>query len=479
MIPSTLKDKISLDLDKETRATLTEQVLLRANAYHEDTRATRITTQQSRKELQEVISSLIHHPKHDPSQSLQDLLQAFESGCLHNSHPRYLGLFTPRVPFVAALSEFIKAVYNPNLGSWGHAPFAVESESVLIKEVGEKFGYTRESVDGIFTSGGAEGNLNGLLCGLASRYEAFRKEGLAQIGKQPVLYCSVESHHSIVKAARMVGIGQNAIRIIPTDDRQRMDATLLEAQIVDDLTDGLDPFMLISTAGTTGSGAIDPIELNHQIARKFELWHHVDAAYGGALIFHEKLRKQLAGIAKSDSISFDLHKWPASPVGTNMFLTSHPTVLHELYAVQAGYMPDESVEGVDPYTHSPKWSRRYIGLSFLTMLAIYGWDGYEEIIQRQWQVGKYLKRKLEEADWLIVNETELPLICFTHPKIENEPNKVQEIADRMVKSGRAWISTYEINGQLTFRACITNYATDEEDIQNLLSILHEQLNQLI
>ncbi len=469
--------RTSLDLDQRSRKDLMNCVLDLTGQYREDIRSKRISPTCSADQIKGMVLETIEGPKADHVASIERLIRAMESGGMHNTNPRYFGLFTPRTPFVNAIAEFLRASYNPNLGSWDHAPFAVEAESVLVQEIGKKLGYPENETDGVFSSGGAEGNLHGILCALENKLSGFDSEGLASRKRRPLLYCSSESHHSIVKATRMVGLGSHSIRLVRGNNKQRMNIEDLELQIARDLHDGHQPFMVISTAGTTGSGAVDPLKKIHVVCKKYHLWHHVDAAYGGALIFHSKLRSLLSGIEDSDSVSIDLHKWPAAPVGTNVFLTRDPEILHKLFSIEAKYMPPDSTERVDPYRHSPLWSRRFIGLSFLTMLAVHGWEGYEDIIESQTAIGNILRQELTKHKWQILNQSEFPLVCFSHPAIRDSPEKIQVIAKEIVDSGQAWISTYEINGKMAFRACITNYATNESDVRVLINLLNEHLKK--
>lgn len=458
----------NFDLDNREREKLTDTVLKLIHSYLDNSRNLRVTTELNEVEIRQLIRESVSNSYSSSENVLITLFDLMIKGNLHAPHPKYMGLFTPRIPFVIALSELIKAVLNPNLGSWGHAPFPVEVEAFLVEEIGLKFGYKRNKIDGTFTTGGAEGNLTAILCALYHSFTDCLSEGITGLKKKPVLYCSVESHHSIIKAARITGIGSDSVCMISTLKDNSMDPDMLEIQIKKDLNSDRLPFMIISTCGTTGCGAIDLMKENSRIAKEYNLWHHVDAAYGGALIFSNELKPHIDGIELSDSICFDLHKWPASTVGSNIFLTSHTEILHYCFETVANYMPEEVNTRVDPYAHSVQWSRRFAGLGLFTMLMTYGWEGYTDLIQRQLENGNYLQGALNKNGWIILSESILPIICFTHHTIRSKPNVTQEISNKLVSSGKAWVSTYELKGVKCLRACITNFATTQIDIDEFI-----------
>ncbi|MEQ9232288.1 MAG: aminotransferase class V-fold PLP-dependent enzyme, partial [Cyclobacteriaceae bacterium] len=365
--------------------------------------------------------------------AIQILTKLLRDGNLHSSNPRYMGLFVPKVLFPGVIADTLTAAFNPNLGSWGHAPFPVEVETYLIEEFGRKFGYSLPNIDGVFTSGGAEANLNAVLCALQAKYSDYWKIGLK--GRDPVIYCSTESHHSLLKAARIAGIGSDSVIRIESSTQLTINVRLLQEQIEKDIANKKEPLMIVGTAGTTGAGAFDDLTELSRISKRYEFWFHVDAAYGGALILNDELKGPLKGIELSDSITFDLHKWPAAPVGTSIFLTSNNEVLHKLFRISADYMPNENRKVVDPYAHSVNWSRRPIGLKVYLTLLMIGWQGYSDLIKHHFETGNLLRQLLEDRGWVVMNETVLPLICFIHPKLIGENERVQIVCDKLVESG--------------------------------------------
>jgi len=274
-------------------------------------------------------------------------------------------------------------------------------------------------------------------------------------------------------------LGVNSVVKIPVDEDLTMNTKALREQITKDLDDGHKPFMVIGTSGTTGAGAFDNLEEIGKVCNEFGLWFHVDAAYGGGAIITD-LNHYLHGIEASDSITLDLHKWFAVPMATSIFLSSNPQILSQTFNTKTSYMPEDGdpVQIFDPYVNSLQWSRRFIGLKIYLPLAVYGWHGYSEILAHQIDMGKKMRALLKENGWIIMNKSELPIICFSHPDIAKDALLVQELVDNLNVSGETWLSTYPIDDQLTLRVQIANYDTQIEDLNNFMTLLIDYKHQL-
>jgi glutamate/tyrosine decarboxylase-like PLP-dependent enzyme len=335
-----------------------------------------------------------------------------------------------------------------------------------VRSLGSRFG--EAFTDGNFTSGGAEANLTAMICALVHRFPAFGPGGMRSLARSPVAYASAAAHHSLVKAARVTGLGTEGLRIVPCDASLGMDVRALAAMIDRDRAAGYEPFLVAASAGATTTGVVEPLGAIAALARAQGLWLHVDAAWGGFAAFVPELAVALTGIADADSITFDPHKMLSVPLGAGLFLTRHHDVLGSAFSVTADYMPahDEDDERADPFTHSLQWSRRFIGLKVLLSLAVAGWDGYAQVLRRQTVLGNELRRELRESGWRIVNETPFPVVCFAH----HDPNvDLARVASDVQRAGKAWISPARLpDGTPVLRACITNYRTTEDDIRALV-----------
>lgn len=410
-----------------------------------------------------------------PTDAIDYVTAGLDQFIVHTSHPGYYGLFNPRPAFAGIIADAITAVYNPQLAAWSHSPFAVEAENYVIREFGRKFGYSQDSIDGTFTTAGAEANHTALLLALTKKVPHYGEKGLAGTPHAPVIYVSAESHHSFAKAAGLTGMGRESVRVVPTNKSFAMDVKALHRMIAADEGAGLLPVMVVSTLGTTGVGAIDPVKEIDSIARKYGMWHHADAAWGGAAAISSRYRHLVEGIELADSITFDAHKWLSLPMAAGMIITRHPSILSETFRITADYMPREGKELdiVDPFTHSIQWSRRFTGLKLFMAMLIYSWEGYEKTINSQFETGELLRRKLRAGGWKIYNDTKLPVVNFGLADLEGNPEKITRFCRKVTDSGKVWISVYKTGQTSTLRACITNYNTAEKEINLLLNTLSQ------
>ncbi|HYN22097.1 MAG TPA: aminotransferase class V-fold PLP-dependent enzyme [Thermoanaerobaculia bacterium] len=412
----------------------------------------------------------------EPLAALDFAVQSLWRDQVHTPHPRYFGLFNPAPTTMSVAADALVAAFNPQLAAWSHSPFAAEAEQHLVRAFAERFGFDPGRAEGTFTSGGAEANHTALLLALTRAFPEVGRRGMLALRSQPVLYVSAEAHHSVLKAARLSGIGAEAVREIRLDSSLRMRPKDLAARIRDDREDGVTPFLVVATAGTTGSGAVDPIAEIAQIAEEEGLWLHVDAAWGGAAALVPELRPVLEGIGRAASITFDAHKWLSVPMGAGLFLTRHPGLLERTFRVATGYMPKDAAGQpvADPYAHSLQWSRRFIGLKVFLSLAVAGWKGYERAIRHQTAMGDLLRTRLREEGWSIVNDTPLPLVNFVDGEVREGRSAgfLEAVAADVVASGEAWISTANLGELgLALRACITHHATGPEDVEVLIRAL--------
>jgi glutamate/tyrosine decarboxylase-like PLP-dependent enzyme len=410
----------------------------------------------------------------DYSAAIDHVTTGLEKYSVHTPHPKYFGLYNPRSNYAGIIGDLVSAYYNPQLAAWSHAPFAVEVEAKLINQFAVKFGYSPSKNDGVFATGGNEANQTAVLCALNNKYPYYARDGLIGVTSRPIIFCSAEAHHSVHKAAKTAGLGYNCVKSIPVDDNLKLNTKFLEKEIKTAVTSGDDPLMIIGTAGTTGAGIIDDLTHISEIATKHDIWFHVDAAYGGAAILSKKLKKQLQGIELSSSITFDAHKWMSIPMGASIFLTSDPHILAKTFSISTDYMPKDAdeLEIVDPFSHSIQWSRRFIGLKIYMSLLFYGWDGYDEVISNQANMGDLLRKKLIGNGWMIINNTGLPVVCFTDKKYASDTNFTKVVLERIYKKSKSWLSVYPVRNVNAFRACISNYNTTEDDLDELVSELN-------
>lgn len=400
---------------------------------------------------------------------VDDVEQMMSRWQVQITHPRYFGLFNPDVTPASVIADTLVAIYNPQLANWRTAPAANEIERHTLAWLAAKFGLPVESIAS-FTSGGTEANLSAIVVALTRLFPEYGDRGLRHLKGDPVLYLTRESHNGYYKLAQIAGLGRESLRIVPTDAELRMDLSALRTQVESDRRKGLLPFMVVGTAGTTATGVIDPLPGIAEFCREFGLWFHADAAWGGAAAISPRLRPLLQGIEAADSITCDAHKWFSVPMGAGMFFCRHPDSVSQAFRTGTTYMPTSSSEPVyDPLLTSIQWSRRFVGLKLFMTLAHYGETGYSNLIEHQTRMGDLLRTELAASGWRILNNSPLPLVCFTRDRLD-----VHALLALMQQAQTAWMTSAAVHGVPAIRACITNYTTSEQDIRWVV----QELNQL-
>lgn len=404
------------------------------------------------------------------AEATADLVRLLRERSVHVTHPRYFGLFNPSVREAGVVADALVALYNPQLAAWSHAPGANEIERHTLAALAGVLGFDPETTAAHFTSGGAEANLTAVLVALADRFPEAAERGLASLGARPTLYVSREGHHSFAKIARMAGLGSAGLREVAVDARLAMDPRDLDRALAADARAGCRPFLVVATAGTTSAGVVDPIDRIAQVARRHGTWLHTDAAWGGAAALSPRLRPVLAGIEEADSVTWDAHKWLSVPMGAGMYFCRHAEAPARAFGTATTYMPAGSRGARDPYATTVQWSRRATGVKVFLSLAELGLDGYRRLIEHQAAMGDRLRELLVEAGWRVVNDTPLPLVCFTHPELEaGRRSRIGALVAEVLRRHRVWISKVVLTGGCPVaRACITSYRTEEDDLRVLV-----------
>ncbi|MBK6426631.1 MAG: aminotransferase class V-fold PLP-dependent enzyme [Blastocatellia bacterium] len=410
-----------------------------------------------------------------------DVIEHLRAGIVQVTSPRYFGLFNPSVHEAGVVADTLAALYNPQLAAYSHAPAECEMERHTLRHLAGLLGFDPDATHATFTSGGAESNLSAVLTALAHLCPEAAEAGVASLGRRPAIYLSAEGHHSFVKAARMTGLGTGALRLVPTTGRLALDAMALDAQMRADAQAGWHPLLVIGTAGTTSAGVVDPLSSLADVAAAHGAWFHVDAAWGGSAALSPRLRPVLAGISRADSVTWDAHKWLSVPMGAGMFFCRHREAVERAFGVSTSYMPGAlGADTPDPYATTAQWSRRAIGLKVFMALAELGTAGCGALIEQQAEMGELLRARLREAGWLVVNDTPLPVVCFTNADIRTGRFTTGDVVRAISERRRVWISDVVLGqdatgnpatGERVLRACITSFRTDAGDVECLVEEL--------
>lgn len=461
-----------LDLSPAERRQLWQSLVTAIEAYHDRVHELPVLPPVTRDGIAAELKGLDFQSPRPPGEILELVLNGLETQQLHTSHPAYYGVFNPCPSFMGIVGDTLASAFNSQLASWTSAPFAIEAEQHVLKFWARKIGW-KDFGTGTFTTGGAEANHTAVLAALCTRFKDFSTKGLAGLAKRPSLYVSTETHHSFLKAARLCGLGTEALREIAVTDELKLDVKQLEAAIAKDRAQGFEPFMIVGTAGSTSAGTVDDLGAIAAVAETEKLWLHVDAAWGGPGVIVPEVRHLFSGIEASDSVTIDAHKWLSVPMTAGMFLTRHRDALDTTFRVdQSYYMPADSVARAhtQPYNESMQWSRRFLGLKLFMSLATAGEDGYREVLRHQIKMGNELREKLRRSAWQIKNDTPLPVVCFVDGK--NKIGPLDDFAKAVAATGKTWITTTQVaRGVPVLRAGISNYRTQTSDLDTLVATL--------
>ena len=414
----------------------------------------------------------------DVDKVLDEVFREMVDKGFHVPSGNYFGLMNPTPTYVGVMAEALVAALNPQLATVKRSQLASKIEHETIRWIGERVGWPGE-FNGTFTTGGNEANFSGVALALAAKFPHAIEEGIASIGAQAVLYASDEAHHSIDKSAGLLGVGRKALRRIAVNERVQLDPRILEQTIKADAASGKKPFCVIATTGTTNTGAVDDLVAISEICRRYDLWLHVDGAYGGAAIFSDQHRILLCGIEHADSITIDPHKWMAMPLAAGVILTRHPEMLERAFAVAAPYMPKAAEsKGLDNSRISTQWTRRMNSLKLWLTLRVHGRKAYEDHIDRQ------LNLASDFASWVRASEhfelaapQTLPIVAFRVKVTSHSPEELAEvhagIVEEVTRDGGRWISETRVNGQSVLRMMVISYLTEGRHIRELQKALTE------
>jgi glutamate/tyrosine decarboxylase-like PLP-dependent enzyme len=407
----------------------------------------------------------------------EDVASMLDRWTEHGSHPMHYGLFRPTVDRASVVADALVALHDPNLATWEFAPAAQEMERHVLACFARRLGFPEDGPHH-FTSGGQEANHTAVLVALAARFPETLAKGLRALPGDPVFYVSHEGHHSLDKVAKSTGLGRDARRVVPARADLKMDVDALEQAIREDRAAGRLPFLVVATAGTTNAGIVDELNAIADIARRENLWLHADAAWGGAAVVSDRLRPVLAGIERADSVTFDAHKYLSTSVGAGMYFCKDSAPVLAAFETAAAYVPPQVTDGrTYPFRSTLQWSRRFIGLKMFMMLAENGLGGIARRVEHQAEMGDALRQALLKRGFAIVNDTPLPVVCFTHPLLDAGTPTHAEVVKRLGDSQTAWISVTRLRDRPVLRACVTNYETELRHVERLAEAVEEEVRR--
>ncbi|MDQ7065441.1 MAG: aminotransferase class V-fold PLP-dependent enzyme [candidate division KSB1 bacterium] len=392
---------------------------------------------------------------------------------INTPHPSYLAYIPGGGLYPSALADFIASATNRFAGAWFAAPAASRLEANVLEWFAQWMDYP-SSARGILTSGGSLANFSAIV--------AARKHHLGDDLCQGTIYMSNQTHHSLIKAAMLAGIPEKNIRLLPVGDRFKAIPETFEQAIEQDRKNGLRPFMLIGNAGTTNTGAIDPLEALADIARKHQLWFHVDGAYGGFFRLTDEGRQKLCGIEQSDSVVLDPHKGLFVPYGTGSLVVKEGERLRRAHMLEAEYLQDHDVpEGeVNPADYSPELSRFYRGLRVWLPLKLYGVRAFRAALQEKLDLARELYQKFkQEPGFEVLNEPELTVTAFRYRPPHGDIDAFnRQLLQAINRSKKLFLASTLLNGQFVIRTCVLSFRTHRPEIEAAFEVIRYYAHKL-
>jgi glutamate/tyrosine decarboxylase-like PLP-dependent enzyme len=407
-----------------------------------------------------------------------------------NGHPRAWGYIVGAPAPLGMLGDLLAAAVNPNCAGWQASPAAGEMERQAVAWLAELLGYP-PGAGGLLVSGGTMANFVGFLA--ARRAKAgwdVRAEGMAgKAARRLRVYASEETHTWIQKAADMAGLGTDAIAWVATDGEMRLDVADLRRRIDEDRARGDRPFLVVGTAGTVSTGAIDPLPAIAALCREYDLWFHVDGAYGAPAAAVPGAPADLAGLREADSLAVDGHKWLYLPLEIGCVLVRDPQSLRETFDYRPSYYhfasgPDAGAPEDGPlhyYQYGPQNSRGLRALKLWLALKQVGRKGYLAMIDRDMRLSRRMYRVLSETAEIEAVTQSLSIATFRYLPSDLDPGDPatagylddlnKALMARLQASGEVFISNAVVEGKFLLRACITNFRTQAADVDALAEVV--------
>lgn len=382
-------------------------------------------------------------------------------------HPLYLGLVNSSPLPGAALADLLVSAMNNNGGAFHQSPAMTACEAEVVREFARIYGLPI-GTEGMFLPGGTWATLQALAL---ARYRAI---GSRAPGPNLRVYASEAAHFSVTRAATVIGVEPRNVILLPATGRGELDVGQLAEAVRRDRQAGFLPLTVVATAGTTGTGAIDPIAPIAGICESENVWLHVDACYGGAIALVPELKDRLAGVARAQSIAVDPHKWFFIPVTAALLLSNEPGLTARCFGTSHGsYIPGDGA--VDAWQRGIPTTRRSSGFTVWMAIRAHGWRTIRDAVRRNIRLTRLLEGRLAERGFTVLPGGELSIACARWDRGQDPApagDSVQDdIARRAVATGKTWFSTVRHAGHTWLRFNLVNLHTREEHIETLVELL--------
>jgi aromatic-L-amino-acid/L-tryptophan decarboxylase len=444
-----------------------------------------VTTGESPKKIQDILGTAsLPEASADVSELFVKTVNLLLNHSLLNGHPKFLGYITSSPAPIGALADLLAAAVNPNVGANILSPMATAIEKQTVKWLAEFIGVS-STYGGLLVSGGNMANFTAFLAARTAKAPADLKEnGLMNSPAEMIMYCPKTTHTWIEKAAVLFGHGTTSIRWIPTGASNKMDNEILAQTIDADLKNGKKPFLVIGNAGDVSTGVVDDLSAIGAVCKKYDLWFHIDGAYGIPAAVIPALKNIFDGIEEADSIALDPHKWLYAPLEVGCTLVKNPQHLIDTYSshpVYYNFDNNDEEPSLNYYEYGFQNSRGFRALKVWMALQQVGKNGYIEMISEDIELSKLLFEKAGKHPELEAVTQNLSIAtlryipsAFVPDNAEKEKylNTLNEkLLNDLQQGGEVFLSNAVVSEKYCLRACIVNFRTSQNDIEEIIEII--------
>jgi len=428
----------------------------------------------SRKDMDKMFAEEAPEHPMDATEVLQFVMENVMSNSNIVSHPKSYSFVPGPSNYVSTIADTLATGFNIFSGGWVASPAAAELEIVTINWLLKLFNFPAKRGGGLFTSGGSMANLTAIVTA--------RRIKCGDDYSNAIIYLSDQAHSSNIKAIRILGFKKEQIRLIPTDSEFKMSLNKLKNAIAKDSLEGLQPFLVIASSGTTNTGTVDPLPELAKICKNENLWFHIDGAYGGAAILAKNGKQLLKGIDKADSLTVDPHKWFFQPYEMGCLLVRNSSWLKDTFTETPEYLRD--VEGneseINFYDHGVQLTRRFRALKLYMSVKTFGMSAFRKAIDYNLKLAEKTESLLRKsAQWEVISPATLAIINFRYNPIdknfsEKELDQLnQKISEKVMDSREALLVTTILQDQVVLRMCLINPRTTLQDVKETIDLCEE------
>jgi aromatic-L-amino-acid/L-tryptophan decarboxylase len=404
----------------------------------------------------------------DAGAALKDAAHILDAS-ISPSRPLYVGYIGSTGLEIGVLASALAATYDANLAVVAGGADLLEEQTLRWLAAFVGFPYA----EGVFTSGGMTSNLTALLAARERALPGCRTDGLG--GRRTAVYCSDEAHHSVVRAVEVCGLGSSAIRQIPIDGRRRMRPEALDETLSKDVALGVVPVAVVATAGTTLTGAVDPLDAVADVCARHDVWLHVDGAYGLPGAAAPTAAPLFAGLERADSATIDAHKWLGVQKSCSVVLLSERDRLRAAFGHEERYMLHEG-DVANPVDRTLEYSRPLRSLRLWMAFRVYGAARYRAWIEQTLANARLLADSLRESpEFELLHDPMLSAVCFRHVPpgaIDIDAHNVR-LAREMQRDGRVFLAPASVDGHACLRVCFVNFRTTSDEVEFVLTVAEE------